>query len=582
MARNANPLALVAAAQHYPDDYSQAPKLYTSRDGESIESYCIRFYRMMNEMTNLRTSSNTKLKNVDTSPRTGNDRQTVSLRIRGQEQLLGTCTLHVQIQEVLHPTDDTSGPTYDTEPLEKGVDQNAEEPEDERVLFASLIANLKLDVDENKMIQKQLKKANMSVTKELDKNKHALKEVRKHLSQKDCCPISKDFSKIEAHCVALEPEYQNQALKSGQHGRVLKVIDAIETINIELEHSMAKLFQENENLHKENEHLKQTYKDIFDSIKLTKTQTKVNNDSLIVQLNKKSIENADLKAQLRDKTNVNVEMRNLLNKMKGKSVDTKFEKPSVVRQPNAFRFQKPSVMGKLTKKPKVVPISTRKPTKNANQYVVTPHKITVASETAISKSKSYFRMLYDKTSKAWTWWIEKQCPSGYIWKPKVKNDNALTSDNLHLDNESRDRQRNDLLTGTRGSDLYTIALQESSLPTLICFMAKASPTQAWLWHLRLSHLNFKTINLISKNDIVNGLPKLEYIKDQLDLCGPMRVESINERKYILVIVDDYSRYTWTHFLRSKDETPSVLIDFIKMIQRGLQAQVINVRTGKGT
>ncbi|GJT95630.1 retrovirus-related pol polyprotein from transposon TNT 1-94 [Tanacetum coccineum] len=95
-------------------------------------------------------------------------------------------------------------------------------------------------------------------------------------------------------------------------------------------------------------------------------------------------------------------------------------------------------------------------------------------------------------------------------------------------------------------------------------MAKASPTQAWLWHRRLSHLNFDYINLLSKKDVVIGLPKLKYVKDQLcsscevsktkrssfktkvvssskgrlnllhmDLCGPMRVTSINGKKYIL-------------------------------------------------
>ncbi|GJV81141.1 retrovirus-related pol polyprotein from transposon TNT 1-94 [Tanacetum coccineum] len=94
-------------------------------------------------------------------------------------------------------------------------------------------------------------------------------------------------------------------------------------------------------------------------------------------------------------------------------------------------------------------------------------------------------------------------------------------------------------------------------------------------------------------NIVTGLPKLKYFKDHLcsfcelgkakrksfhikttpsskrrlqllhmDICGPMPVESINGKKYVLVIVDDYSRYTWTHFLRSKDETPEVLIDFL--------------------
>nr|GEX84383.1 retrovirus-related Pol polyprotein from transposon TNT 1-94 [Tanacetum cinerariifolium] len=58
----------------------------------------------------------------------------------------------------------------------------------------------------------------------------------------------------------------------------------------------------------------------------------------------------------------------------------------------------------------------------------------------------------------------------------------------------------------------------------------------------------------------------------MDLCGPMRVESFNCKKYVLVIIDDYSRYTWTHFLRSKDKTPKVLIDFLKPVQRGLHAQ----------
>ncbi|GKD39106.1 retrovirus-related pol polyprotein from transposon TNT 1-94, partial [Tanacetum coccineum] len=135
---------------------------------------------------------------------------------------------------------------------------------------------------------------------------------------------------------------------------------------------------------------------------------------------------------------------------------------------------------------------------------------------------------------------------------------------------------------------------------------------AWLWHRRLSYLNFDSINLLSKNDIMIGLPKLKFVKDHLcsscdlgkakrksfhtkttpsskrqlqllhmDLCGPIRVESINGKKYVLIIVDDYSRYTWTHFLRSKDKTPEVLIDFLILVQRGLHAQVRTVRTDKG-
>ncbi|GKD93096.1 retrovirus-related pol polyprotein from transposon TNT 1-94, partial [Tanacetum coccineum] len=132
----------------------------------------------------------------------------------------------------------------------------------------------------------------------------------------------------------------------------------------------------------------------------------------------------------------------------------------------------------------------------------------------------------------------------------------------------RDLLGNDLLSRTRGSDLYTITLQDL-----------VSPTPAWLWHRRLYHLNFNTINLLSKNDILNGLPKLKFVKEKLcsscelgkanriyfktiavtrskkwldllhmDLYGLMRVESINGKKYIL----------------------------------NLQAQMITVRTDRGT
>ncbi|GJW89865.1 retrovirus-related pol polyprotein from transposon TNT 1-94 [Tanacetum coccineum] len=110
----------------------------------------------------------------------------------------------------------------------------------------------------------------------------------------------------------------------------------------------------------------------------------------------------------------------------------------------------------------------------------------------------------------------------------------------------------------------------------ICLLSKASKTKSWLWHRRLSHLNFGAINHLARHGLVRGLPKLKFEKDHLcsacamgkskkkphkpksedtnqeklyllhmDLCGPMRVASVNGKKYILVIVDDYSRFTWT-------------------------------------
>nr|GEX98048.1 retrovirus-related Pol polyprotein from transposon TNT 1-94 [Tanacetum cinerariifolium] len=79
----------------------------------------------------------------------------------------------------------------------------------------------------------------------------------------------------------------------------------------------------------------------------------------------------------------------------------------------------------------------------------------------------------------------------------------------------RDLKGNDLLTCSRGTDLYSITLQDTSTPNPICLMAKTASSQAWLWHRRLSHLNFDTINLLSKYDIVIGLPKLKFVKDHL-------------------------------------------------------------------
>nr|GFC44123.1 Gag-Pol polyprotein [Tanacetum cinerariifolium] len=68
----------------------------------------------------------------------------------------------------------------------------------------------------------------------------------------------------------------------------------------------------------------------------------------------------------------------------------------------------------------------------------------------------------------------------------------------------------------------------------------------------------------------------------MDLCGPMRIASINGKRYILVIVDDYSRYRWVHFLGSKDEAPEVIISFLKRITVLLQSPVIIIRTDNGT
>ncbi|GKB46753.1 retrovirus-related pol polyprotein from transposon TNT 1-94 [Tanacetum coccineum] len=124
----------------------------------------------------------------------------------------------------------------------------------------------------------------------------------------------------------------------------------------------------------------------------------------------------------------------------------------------------------------------------------------------------------------------------------------------------------DILKGSRGTNLYTISIDEMMKSSPICFLSKASKSKSWLWHRHLNHLNFGTINDLSQKDLVRGLLRLKFEKDHLcsacqlgkskkfshrpksentnievlhtlhmDLCGPMRVQSIKEKKYILVM-----------------------------------------------
>ncbi|GJZ28162.1 integrase, catalytic region, zinc finger, CCHC-type containing protein [Tanacetum coccineum] len=177
----------------------------------------------------------------------------------------------------------------------------------------------------------------------------------------------------------------------------------------------------------------------------------------------------------------------------------------------------------------------------------------------------------------------------------------------------RDIKGTDILKGSRGTNLYTISIDEMMKSSPICLLSKASKSKSWLWHRRLNHLNFGTINDLARKDLVRGLPRLKFEKDHLcsacqlgkskkfshrpksentnmevlhtlhmDLCGPMRVQSIKGKKYILVIVDDYSRFTWVKFLRSKDETPEFVTNFLKQIQVGLNKTVRFIRTDNGT
>ncbi|GJS51344.1 retrovirus-related pol polyprotein from transposon TNT 1-94 [Tanacetum coccineum] len=106
----------------------------------------------------------------------------------------------------------------------------------------------------------------------------------------------------------------------------------------------------------------------------------------------------------------------------------------------------------------------------------------------------------------------------------------------------------DLIKGRRGTNLYTISIEDIMRSSPICLLSKASKNKSWLWHHRLNHLNFGTLNDLARKDLVRGLP----------------------------------RFTWVKFLRSKDETPVFVINLLKQLQVGLNKTVWFVRTDNGT
>ncbi|GJS37720.1 retrovirus-related pol polyprotein from transposon TNT 1-94 [Tanacetum coccineum] len=233
-----------------------------------------------------------------------------------------------------------------------------------------------------------------------------------------------------------------------------------------------------------------------------------------------------------------------------------------------------------TRQPMAVPISTREPKHNVNQSVATSSKKTVATDSTVKKSRNITRKLYEQLVEIILFIVDSGCSKHmtgnlklltnfvekFLGTVKFGNDQIapilgygdlvqgtitikrvyyveglnhnLFSVGQFCDADLevafrkstcyiRDLKGNDLLTGSRGTDLYSISLQDSTTPNPICLMAKATSSQAWLWHRRLSHLNFDTINLLSKNNIVNGLPKLKFVKDHLSTSIEHSINTLN-------------------------------------------------------
>ncbi|GJW26753.1 retrovirus-related pol polyprotein from transposon TNT 1-94 [Tanacetum coccineum] len=504
--------------------------------------------------------------------------------------------------------------------------------------------------------------------------------------------------------------------------KVKKDIEEIETINIELEHSVSKLFAE-------NEYLKQTYKKLYDSIKPTRIRSKEQCEGLINQVNQKSVEISDLNVSLQEKDLVITALRDELRKLKGKELDdtvvTKntiapemlkiYVEPlaprllnnrtvhsdylrhtqeqavilrEIVEQGHSknpldssvyFAYLSPSCRPTKVKVPKIKPgigkvfINigyTWGPTGRTFTIVGNVCPLTKMTTTAEVPFRKPITLETDTPKPVVVqivlWYLDSGCSkhmtgdrsqltnfvNKFLGIVKFGNDHVakilgygdyqignvtisrvyyveglghnlfsigkFCDSNLEVTFRQhtcfiRNLEGFDLLTGSRGNNLYTLSLGDMMASSPICLLSKASKTKSWLWHRRLSHLNFGAINHLASHSLVRGLPKLKFEKDHLcsacvmgkskkkphkpksedtnqeklyllhmDLYGPMRVASVNGKKYILVIVNDYSRFTWVKCLRSKDEAPDFIIKFLKMIQLRLKVPIRRIRINNGT
>nr|GEU80065.1 putative ribonuclease H-like domain-containing protein [Tanacetum cinerariifolium] len=198
-----------------------------------------------------------------------------------------------------------------------------------------------------------------------------------------------------------------------------------------------------------------------------------------------------------------------------------------------------------------------------------------------------------------------------------KKNNVLFTDTecIVLSPEFKLPDENQVLLGVpRENNMYNVDLKNIVLSgDLTCLFVKATLDESNLWHKRLGHINFKTMNKLVKGNLVRGLPSKVFENNHtcdacktgkqyrascktkpissasqplqrlhMDLFGQTFVKSLNKKSYCLVVTDDYSRFTWVFFLATKDETSPILKTFITGIENQLSFKVKIIRSDNGT
>nr|GEU31761.1 integrase, catalytic region, zinc finger, CCHC-type, peptidase aspartic, catalytic [Tanacetum cinerariifolium] len=644
-----------------------------------IAKYFKKIYKPTNN--NVRTSSNSRNKNVDTNPQYKNENQSGQFGNQRTINVVGAreneCRKPKRVKDF----------TYHKEKMllckqaEKGVslqagqydwladtdeeideqeleahysymakiqenDQNDVECDDECVALANLIASLKLDVDENKKIQKQLKKANTTLAQELKECKTIItktsKTLRESNSVQDSCLVALqnkqtefekykvfndrtiDYDKLEhalaefqcvyhhkvkeCDCLAQKLSKQTESVSNEVHTKLLQRFAKVEKHLISLEIALQKCKEQIPKpsvlgkLAPFSDSLERKYFSKTKSVPKTNVSEGLSKIVTVQTLPQTARQATTVRSnQMKDKVVPN----NRQVKLKKTQVEDHPRIPSISNANAvyatcgkclvdsdhfAFVTKMLNDVNDRTKKPNIVQLILFIVDSGCTKHMTGNLKLLC---NFIEKFLGTVRFGNDQFAPILGYGdlVQGNIMINMVYYVEGLNHN-LFSVGQFCDADLKvafwkstcfvtDLQGNDLLTGNRGSDLYIISLQESKSSTPLCLMAKASPTQTRLWHRILSHLNFDYINLLSKKDVVIGLPKLKYVKNQLcsscelskakrisfkskavpsskrrlnlihmDLCVPMRVASINGKKYILNGVVERRNHTLVEAART--------------------------------
>nr|GEV58527.1 reverse transcriptase domain-containing protein [Tanacetum cinerariifolium] len=551
---------------------------------------------------NLRTSSNTSRVNQDNSPRinrgTGCDNQRI-VNVAGARENVE------QLQEVTPDAADNSGPIFDTEPLRKVPNNDkynvfsieSEHPEQSK----SINDTYSIEQDKHNMIIDSLDMSydREQVDQDDDDDLANERDLLASLIEKLKCEIddSKNLTNLQCDyletlekCKCLEKELSNSKIMSKSSEALKK-----QAINLELKLHQCKGKIKNDKSFKENQ---------------SKEFCKEREQYFEIQ---------DLKDQLQDKGIAITELKKLIEKLKGKSVETKFGKSSVIRQPNAFKSQRPSILGmyKLHTKPiqtktTQFPHDIRKTNKRAS-FSIRVIPITIVSRPQLKCNQLEDRVMLNNSQG------KKQKVEDHRRNVKFSNNktsvtacnDSLNAKTLNVNficvtcgqcvlNDNHDMCVLHYLNGVNSKTKMPMAVPISTRePKRIVNQSVATPFRRTVasksTNQKPRHTTRKQYEYVSKacswwypkftppgykwkpkSKIENVNPNVS-----MPLGNTSRTANILE-PMTTSIVDDYSKYTWTHFLSSKDETPKVLIDFLRIVQRGLYAQVRTIRTDKGT